>query len=152
MRVEQVAIPMIRAIVKRPRVADFFFKRDPWGHPFGPDRYSYPYPIYDRMRDDGPVVYRSLYSQWFVTGHEEGKEVLASSSVVVSPQRELLKVIRPYNKLNKDTWLFLDNLLLFIDPPDHTRLRRLVSRAFPLVRSHGSNGRLTGWPSASWMT
>ncbi len=130
MRIEQLAIPAMRAVASRPKVADIMFGWDKWGNPFGPDRYSYPYPVYDRMRDDGPVVYRSLYNQWFVTGHRESREVLASSSVVVSPQRELLKVVRPYNKLSPQAWAFLDNMLLFIDPPDHTRLRRLVSRAF----------------------
>ncbi|MGI9598921.1 MAG: cytochrome P450 [Acidimicrobiales bacterium] len=130
MRVEQVAIPMLRAIAKRPKLADFVFRFDRWGNALGPDRYEYPYPLYDRMRADGPVVERKLYQQWFVTGHEEAKQILSSSDVIVSPQRELLHEIRPSSKLSPTAKLFVDNLLLFIDPPDHTRLRKLVSRAF----------------------
>ncbi len=130
MRVEQVAIPMIRAVVKRPKLAGLLFSLDPWGNVLGPERYEYPYPLYDRVRAEGPVTHRKLYQQWFVVGHEEAKEILASPKVVVSPQRELMKMIRPFNKLSPDAISFIDNLLLFIDPPDHTRLRRLVSRAF----------------------
>ena len=129
-RIEQVAIPMIRAVVNRPKLAEALFKFDPWGNVLGQERYSYPYPIYDRVRADGPVVERKLYQQWFITGHEEAKEILASNKMVVAPQRELMQIIRPYTKLGPEAKSFLDNLLLFIDPPDHTRLRRLVSRAF----------------------
>lgn len=130
MRIEQLSFPMIRAIVNRPRVSEALFRFDSWGNALGPDRYSYPYPIYDRMRADGPVTFRRLYNQWFVTGHDEAKEILASPDVIVSPQRELMLSISPYTKLNAHGRSFIDHILLLIDPPDHTRLRRLVSRAF----------------------
>lgn len=130
MRVEQVTIPLIRAVVNRPKLADALFRFDPWGNPLGPDRYSWPYPIYDRMREDGAVAYRALYQQWFVMGHEEARSALSSSDTVVEPQVELMKLVRPFNKFRPAAASFLDNLLVLTDPPDHTRLRRLVSRTF----------------------
>jgi cytochrome P450 len=130
MRIEQVVIPTIRSVVKRPKLAAAVFRFDPWGNPFGPDRYSYPYPIYDRMREAGPVIYHRVYRNWFVVGHSAARAVLASSDAIVSTQREIMLSIRPYTKLSAHARSFLDNFLLLIDPPDHTRLRRLVSRAF----------------------
>lgn len=145
MRIEQVSIPLIRAVVKRPKLAEALFKFDPWGNPLGPERYSYPYPIYDTMRADGPVAFRKLYNQWFVMGHDETRQVLASDRGMVSTQREVMKLIRPYNKLNADATSFLDHFLLLMDPPEHTRLRRMVSRAFSprqISRIEEDTGRL----------
>lgn len=130
MRIEQVAIPMIRAVVNRPRLADVLFRFDRWGNALGDDRYEYPYPIYDRIRADGNVVHRQLYSAWFVVGHEEAKEATASNKTLTAPQRELLLAVRPFNRLGPNAVSFVNNLLLLVDPPDHGRLRRLISRAF----------------------
>ncbi len=130
MRVEQITIPLIRSVVNRPKLSEILFRFDPWGNPLGPDRYSWPYPIYDRMRQDGAVAYRGLYQQWFVMGHAEARAALSSPSMVVEPQVDLMKVVRPFNRFRPAAASFLDNLLVLTDPPDHTRLRRLVSRTF----------------------
>jgi cytochrome P450 len=130
MRVEQVAIPMIRAVVNRPKLADVLFRFDPWGNPLGKDRYEYPYPIFDRVRADGPVNYRRLYLQWFVVGHEEARTAFSSNKMIVTPQRETMLAVRPFSQLGENATAFVNNLLILIDPPDHTRLRKLVSRAF----------------------
>ena len=130
MRVEQVAIPMMRAVVNRPKLANLLFRFDPWGNPFGEDRYEYPYPIFDRVRADGAVNFRRVYLQWTVVGHEEAKTVFSSNKVIVTPQRETMLAVRPFSQLGENATSFINNLLILIDPPDHTRLRRLVSRAF----------------------
>lgn len=130
MRIEQVTIPLIRSVVNRPKLSEALFRFDPWGNPLGPDRYSWPYPIYDRMRQDGSVAYKRLYQQWFVMGHAEARAALSSPAMVVEPQVDLMKVVRPYSQFRPAAASFLDNLLVLTDPPDHTRLRRLVSRTF----------------------
>lgn len=130
MRPEQILFPMIRAIVARPRLAAAAFRFDPWGNPFSDDVYRDPYPMYDRMRGDGAVVYRRAYQSWFVTGHAEARELFASSSAGSAEQIELMRSVRPYNKLSEHAMSFIDRMIVFLDPPDHTRLRRLVSRAF----------------------
>ncbi len=130
MRREQIAFPALRFILDRPKLAELIFRFDKWGNALGPERYSWPYPIFDRMRSDGPVVYRANYQLWFVLGYDEARHVLSSDSFGVEGQRETLVDVRPYSQLSKRSQRFFGNLLLLVDPPRHTRLRRLVSRAF----------------------
>lgn len=130
MRREELALPMIRALVKRPRLANAVFRLDKWGNILGPDRFVDPYPIYERMRASGPVSFSPFHQQWAVVGYDEARQVLASDSFGVAAQMELLLSVRPYVNLSDNTKALLANALLFTDPPLHTRLRSLVNRAF----------------------
>lgn len=130
MRREEAALAILRGLVKRPRLADVVFRFDKWGNILGPDRFVDPYPIYERMRDAGPVSFSPFLQQWAVVGYDEAKEILSSSSFGVADQLDLLLKARPYADLSDNTKLLLRNALLFTDPPLHTRLRSVVSRAF----------------------
>lgn len=130
MRREQLALPMIRLLVKKPWLGDVVFKFDRWGNIFGPDRFIDPYPIYERMRKAGPVSFSPLYQQWAIVGYDEARQVLLSDSFGVQSQLEVLLSVRPYSTLSAHTKNLLGNALLLIDPPKHTRLRGLVNRAF----------------------
>lgn len=130
MRREEIALATLRTLVKRPRLADAVFRFDKWGNIVGPDRFVDPYPIYERMRDAGPVSFSPVFQQWAVVGYDEAKEVLSSPSFGVADQLGLLLDARPYVNLSDRTKTLLRNALLFTDPPLHTRLRSVVSRAF----------------------
>ena len=130
MRREELALPLMRALVKRPRLANAVFRLDKWGNILGPDRFVDPYPIYERMRASGPVSFSPFFQQWAVVGYDEARQVLASDSFGVAAQMELVLSVRPYVNLSDNTKALLTNALLFTDPPLHTRLRSLVNRAF----------------------
>ena len=130
MQPEAIVFPIIRQVLKRPRLADALFKWDRWGNQLGPERYSWPYPGYEKIRADGPVAWHRLYNMWFVTGYEEARTVLSSPDARVESQLDLLLVIPPYTKLADHSKEMLRLFLLLVDPPQHTRLRGLVSRAF----------------------
>ncbi len=130
MRPERVLFPLIRQVVARPRLADALFRFDSWGNPFCDEVYRDPYPMYDRVRADGPVVFRRMYNSWMVSGYEEARELVSSPDAGSAEQLELMREIPPYNKLSDSAMAFLDRMIVFADPPDHTRLRRLVNRAF----------------------
>ena len=130
MRREQVLIPLVRQIVKRPRLADALFRFDPWGNPFSDEMLNDPMVLAPAIRDSGPVYWHPLYQQWFVTGYDEAREVLASPHVGTANQVEVLLDVRPYTKLSERSRAMLRNLMLLTDPPLHTRLRGLVNRAF----------------------
>jgi cytochrome P450 len=130
MRVEQVAIPLIRNVVSRPKLAKVLFGRDRWGNPFDDAVMADPYPGVELMRADGVVTYRGLYQQWFVTGYEEARQVLSSSACGTTAQADVLLQVRPFSKLSDQAKEFFSLWLLLVDPPDHTRLRSLVARAF----------------------
>ncbi len=130
MRREQLLIPLIRQVVKRPRLAEQLFRFDPWGNPFADEALADPMILAPAIRKSPPVHWHPLYQQWFVTGYDEAREVLGSPSVGTAHQMEVLLDVRPYTQLDDETRRFLGNLLLVTDPPDHTRVRALVSRAF----------------------
>ncbi|MDX2378435.1 MAG: cytochrome P450 [Acidimicrobiia bacterium] len=130
MRREEIALSMLRVLVKRPRLANVIFRFDKWGNILGPDRFVDPYPIYERMRAQGQVSFSPFFQQWAVVGFDEARDVLSSPSFGVAAQLDLLLEARPYSQLADSTKALLRNALLFTDPPLHTRLRSVVHRAF----------------------
>lgn len=130
MRKEQVLFPLIRAVGDRPRLAQVILGRDRWGNPLASETIADPYLTVRRAAEDGPVVHRALYQQWFVHGHDEIRELLSRNDLEAAAQVETLLTIRPYNQLGERTRFFLRHLLPVTDAPDHSRLRSLVARAF----------------------
>ncbi|MEL6984623.1 MAG: hypothetical protein AAFO29_19500, partial [Actinomycetota bacterium] len=130
MRREQVLIPLVRQIVKRPRLADAFFRLDRWGNPFADEAVDDPMILAEATRSTGPVHWHPLYQQWFISGYDEAREVLASPHVGTARQVDVLLDVRPYTALSDHSRSVLQNLMLLTDPPLHSRLRGLVNRAF----------------------
>ena len=95
-RREEIALRVVRCLVRRPRLANAVFRFDRWGNILGPDRYVDPYPIYERMRESGPISFSPLLQQWAVVGYEEAREVMRSPSFGTAGQMELLMDARPY--------------------------------------------------------
>ena len=85
-----------------------------------------PYPVYARMRERGPVHRSRLAGAWMVTRHGDADAILRDSRRFASdPRRGTLsprqaRLLPPAEEFT----------LLFLDPPDHTRLRALVNKAF----------------------
>jgi len=92
-----------------------------------------PYPTYHRLREAGSVLWDDEHRMWLVTGHAETLEALRrpETSVATAAAR-----IRP--ALGADAARFerliaaISHFLTRVDPPDHTRLRALVQKAFTL--------------------
>ena len=130
MRIEQFLLPAIRQVVSRPKLAAAMFKYDKWGNPFAPESFADPYPLFELMRADGPITFRKMWQQWFVTGYDEAREVLSSDAFITANQVEVLLEVRPWSQMSTQAKEFMALWLLLIDPPVHTRLRGLVNRAF----------------------
>ena len=93
-----------------------------------------PYPFYRWLRDQRPI-YQGTYGDWIVTRYDDTVRVLrdplfSSDNMghndnfqAIRPMLEAQPEIGPLLKLQ-------EKAMLFMDPPDHTRLRRLVSKAF----------------------
>ncbi|MFC7309192.1 cytochrome P450 [Streptomyces monticola] len=96
----------------------------------GPDFVRNPYPVYARLRAEGPVHrVRITDGQeiWLVVGHEACRAALTDPRIT----RDFRKVHGALEKLGggaADSPALTHMLLR--DPPDHTRLRRLVAREF----------------------
>jgi cytochrome P450 len=131
MRIEQIAIPAVRFLANRPRLARAVFRLTNDESPFDPDYYVNPYTALEAVRKKyGQVYYRKVFRQWFVVGYDEALELLRSPALSVESAMDAIMDIRPYSLLSAEARASFVRWLLFIDPPDHTRLRGLVQRAF----------------------
>ena len=89
-----------------------------------------PYPYYDRLRTEAPV-YRAPTGQTVLTRYADVFATLRSNEVsrdveansTIDPTDEV--AVRRRNRRRGGA-----KTILNLDPPDHTRLRRLVSKAF----------------------
>ncbi|MEV4255912.1 cytochrome P450 [Spirillospora sp. NPDC049652] len=89
-----------------------------------------PYPIMERIRRAGPVQRAAkpgMGEFWVVTGYEDVLAVLTDPRFSTRPP-----VQGPQDESGEKS--VLEASLLSTDPPDHTRLRRLVSRSFTARR------------------
>jgi cytochrome P450 len=91
--------------------------------PFLPEFRADPYPLYRKLRELDPI-HRSPAGAWILTRHADATAVLRDPRFSANPSH--LGGERPHlGPRRVDT-----KVLLFLDPPDHTRLRSLVSKAF----------------------
>ncbi len=93
--------------------------------PMLPENRSDPYPIYDFIRRHEPV-HHAPDGTWVLTRYGDCAAALRDPRLSTSPA--WLTDSDP----NRDSLVRQagSNLMMFLDPPDHTRLRGLVSQAF----------------------
>jgi cytochrome P450 len=90
--------------------------------PFSYEQDEDPYPVYARMRDEAPAYYNARLDFWALTRFDDVLAALVDSET--------------YSSLNGTSLEFMDTpkpdsgLIIFMDPPRHTRYRNLVSKAF----------------------
>jgi cytochrome P450 len=99
----------------------------------GADFYADPHPYYAGLREAGPVhEVRSPDGSrfWLVVGHEEARAALTDPRLSKSPPA-----------VSPREWL-VGKHVLTADPPDHTRLRKLVSREFTARRMESLRPRV----------
>ncbi|MDQ0831459.1 cytochrome P450 [Streptomyces achromogenes] len=93
-----------------------------------------PYPAYAWLREHAPVhrtVLPSGVEAWLVTRYADAKQALADPRLSKNPAHHDEPVhARGRTGIPGERKAELMTHLLNIDPPDHTRLRRLVSKAF----------------------
>ena len=93
-----------------------------------PDVLADPYPLYRELRDAGPVLWDPLLHAWIVAGYAECVMVLHRFSADRTPTADQLEAMG-MNELAPLARV-MTRQMLFLDPPDHTRLRRLAAVAF----------------------
>ncbi|WP_326736599.1 cytochrome P450 family protein [Streptomyces sp. NBC_01022] len=93
-----------------------------------------PYPAYAWLREHSPVHRTTLPSgveAWLVTRYADAREALADSRLSKNPVHHAGSAhAKGKTGIPGERNAELMTHLLNIDPPDHTRLRRLVSKAF----------------------
>jgi cytochrome P450 len=107
--------------------------------PFGAADAADPYPSYAHLREsDGMrrIRIRPGLEPWLVSRYAEVREVLGDERMSTDPAttteevRAAIKAGRPEEQV-----ALLGRNLLSVDPPDHTRMRRVMSRALTARRT-----------------
>ena len=99
-------------------------------NPFDPQRRIDPYPLYERMRREAPVYRSRMFGLWFLFRHRDVEAVLKDPRCSVRRSEHATPALNPLLALSPEFQELADRTLLMVDPPDHTRLRGLVSRTF----------------------
>lgn len=87
-----------------------------------------PYPLYARLRKEDPVHWDPFLHAWVVTRYADVVLVLQSLSAQCAPAPQRLESMGLSALDRIGQIMVLQHL--FMDPPDHTRLRALCSQAF----------------------
>ena len=89
-----------------------------------------PYPLYRQMRDEQPRL-RNMFG-YVVTGYRDCQAVLRDPRLSSNQKHQpgSAQFAELVEQLGFAPMLRMTESMLFADPPDHTRLRRLASQAF----------------------
>jgi len=96
---------------------------DPIYDPFNPELIADPYPFYERLREEHPVHYNERKDFYVLSRYDDiyralRKPRIFSSAQGLTPEKD---------EISK---LGIPPTFIMMDPPDHTRLRRLITKAF----------------------
>ena len=93
-----------------------------------------PYPIYERLRDEAPVYWSPYFGQWLVARGELVVEVARQWEIFSSVGWDSFFLSQLPEDLRPEIPTVIDHFrtvnISTTDPPVHTRLRRLLSKAF----------------------
>lgn len=100
-------------------------------NPLTPEFLQNPYPTYRQLREEAPIFWSEKSKYWLITRYEDVHSILKDMSYEKQLQR--WKQVNPMMKMIPEVSKLIDTRskwMLNMNPPDHTRLRGLVNRAF----------------------
>lgn len=89
--------------------------------PYDEDLDDDPYPVWKRLRDEAPVYRNDTYDFWALSRFDDIEAAHKDTQTFSSAHGTVLEQMGPEQSIG---------MMIFLDPPDHTMLRALVSRAF----------------------
>jgi cytochrome P450 len=109
-------------------VTDLYY--DPWDYAIDAD----PYPVWKRLRDEAPVYFNERHNFYALSRYDDVLDGLLETDTFLSSHGIVLEMI------TDQVWDI--PMMIMMDPPGHTRLRKLVSRAFTPRRIADLEGRI----------
>lgn len=102
---------------------------DLYWDPFDIEIDTNPYGIWKRMRDEAPVYRNDAYDFWALSRYDDVEAAHRDPATFSSAHGTVLEIM--------SSGEMPQNMMIFLDPPAHGRLRTLVSRAFTPRRVDG---------------
>jgi pimeloyl-[acyl-carrier protein] synthase len=101
-------------------------------NPLLPEHQRDPYPFYRALRDEDPVHFHELLQLWILTRYADVSAVLRDPRFSSDRSKIRIAALRlpAVREALRPIAAALEGTMLFADPPAHTRLRNLVTKAF----------------------
>ncbi len=90
--------------------------------PFDESLKDDPHPVWKRLRDEAPAYYNEQYDFWALSRFEDVERAHRDPQGYSSAHTTVLESMTEEPQR--------EGMMIFLDPPEHTALRRLVSKAF----------------------
>ena len=102
-----------------------------------------PFPLYRRMQDDDPCHWSPRLKAWVLTRYEDVRQVCLDKEISSDRLRPFFAAMPPPEAQRiADIVRYLSLWMVFRDPPEHTRLRRLASKVFHVKSMHAMRPRI----------
>ena len=99
--------------------------------PDAPEFLADPYPVYRQLRETDPVHWSPRLKAWVLTRYDDVRAVLLDREISSDRMRPYFATLPgPEAARIADIVRYLSTWMVFRDPPEHTRLRRLTSKVF----------------------
>ena len=98
-------------------------------NPFDPAFRANPYPYYDALRSNDPV-HTTAFGMVVLTRYEDVSTTLKSADFSRDIEKYSTQASSEARQTRRDRQESRTKSILNLDPPDHTRLRRIVSKSF----------------------
>ncbi|HZQ71522.1 MAG TPA: cytochrome P450 [Burkholderiales bacterium] len=119
---------------------------------FRPDAPSFladPFPLFGRMQDEDPAHWAPSLKAWVLTRYEDVKRACLDPAMSSDRLRPFFAALPSAEAARiRDVIRYLTLWMVFRDPPEHTRLRRLASKVFNVRSIHALRPNveaLTAW-------
>jgi pimeloyl-[acyl-carrier protein] synthase len=100
-------------------------------NPFAPGMLANPYAMYRAMREQSPIYRSEMMESWVLSRYDDIDAVLMDSRFSADRNRAQTRFAQMMREQQAEYGPMSDaQTMLTSDPPDHTRLRKLVSKAF----------------------
>jgi hypothetical protein len=108
-----------------------------------------PFPLYRRMQNEDPCHWSPRLKAWVLTRYEDVRQVCLDKEISSDRLRPFFAAMPPPEAQRiADIVRYLSLWMVFRDPPEHARLRRLTSKVFHVKSMHAMRPRiesLTHW-------
>jgi cytochrome P450 len=102
-----------------------------------------PFPLLRRLQDEDPCHWSPRLKAWVVTRYEDVRDICLQREMSSDRLRPFFAAMpAPEAQRIADLIRYLSLWMVFRDPPEHTRLRRLTSKVFHVKSMHAMRPRI----------
>lgn len=113
-----------------------------------------PYPTYARLHAEGPLHFLDVggkWAVWSIFSHSECSSIAKDPRLSAKRAQQMILPL-PFSRQAEFAELtrMLGLWLIFMDPPEHTRLRKLLNKGFCPQRLKPCARRWRPWSTGCW--